>query len=147
MKGGLALCSVAKSSSFSEVPKVSLPQRLLPTSWLKKEKKKVYLHLYFLRFDFLRADLVTPCVFVWSSSQSHAGCSLVTFKRPSGHVHSFQYLRPNHLSMKSVSRLDFANRMETVRGFIIPVGEMPQTWDMGMWIDLPLEPVYSLLRV
>lgn len=65
MKGGLALCSVAKSSSFSEVPKVSLPQRLLPTSWLKKKKKKSVFTSLFFKIWFFKSRLSDPvCVCV-----------------------------------------------------------------------------------
>lgn len=77
----------------------------------KNNNKKTHLFTYlFFKICFFKSRLSDPlCVCVEQpqlpggallTPGATAGCSLVTLKRPSRHVHSFRYRRPNHLSMK-----------------------------------------------
>lgn len=132
--------SSAESYSFPVISKMSLPQTVLLSDFF-------FLIMYLLKFKTTFSSIFSETLHVSvdqppTSGQSHTFSrvwySLVTLKRPSRYVYSFQYLRPDHLSVLGVSRLVFTNEVETVRGFIILLCELPQTQEVGIWIDLSI---------
>lgn len=107
---------------------MSLPQAVLLSDF--------FLIMYLLKFkttfssrfsETLAVSVEQPQTSGWSHTFSRVWYSLLILKRPSRYVYSFQYLRPDHLSVLGVSRLVFTNEVEIVRGFIILLCELPQT--------------------
>lgn len=140
--------SSAESCSFPVISKMSLPQTVLLSDFFFK--KIMYLLKFKTTFssifsETLHVSVDQPPTSGWSHTFSRVWYSLVTLKRPSRYVYSFQYLRPDHLSVLGVSRLVYKWSGNSERIYNSPLWV---TSDIGSghmnWPSYPIPYVLSL---